>query len=72
MAGTRPACAYNGTVEVQWKAGDYEMAAFPNLGYLFVSWTATGGVLVPYPTSNPTTITVRGSGTLQANFRAIQ
>jgi hypothetical protein len=72
IAHTGPACLYNGTVEVQWNAGNYELAAFPNLGYLFVSWNATGGVLVPNPTSNPTTITVSGSGTLQANFSAIQ
>ena len=69
---TGPACLYNGTVEVQWIAGEYELAAFSNIGYLFVSWNATGGILVLNPTSDPTTITVSGSGTLQANFSAIQ
>jgi hypothetical protein len=71
IAHTGPTCAYNGTTEVQWSAGDYEMAAFPNLGFRFVSWNASGGVFVPYPTTTPTTITVSGSGTLQANFSVI-
>ena len=71
FAHTGPACLYNGTVEVEWIAGEYELAAFSNIGYFFVSWNVTGGILVLNPTSNATTITVSGSGTLQANFSAI-
>jgi hypothetical protein len=71
FAHTGPACLYNGTVEVQWIAGEYELAAFSNIGYLFVSWNATGGILILNPTSNTTTIAVSGSGTIQANFNAM-
>ena len=71
IARTGPNCAYNGTTEVQWSAGNYEMDAFPNLGYRFVSWNATGGVFVSSPTTAPTTIIVIGSGTLQADFSGI-
>ena len=71
IARTGPACAYNGTIEVQWSPGDYELDAFPNIGYRFVSWNASGDVFVQNPTTTPTTIIVIGSGTLQANFSAI-
>ncbi len=64
-------CEYNGTTEVQWPEGNVELAAYPNLGYLFVSWNATGGIFIPNPTSDPETMTIIGPGTLQANFSAI-
>lgn len=68
IARTSANCLYNGTTEVQWSPGDYELAAYPNLNHLFVSWNASGGVFVTNPTSDITTVMVMGPGTLQANF----
>jgi hypothetical protein len=42
----------------------------PDAGHPFVSWTTSGSLSVSGSTSNPTTLTVNGPGTLTANFQS--
>ena len=71
IAHTGHVCEYNGTIEVQWSKGNYELAAYPNFGFLFVSWNATGGIFIANPTIDTQTMVITGPGTLQANFSAL-
>jgi len=48
-------------------SGTYDISANAGSGYVFGSWTATGGLTVTSPSSANTTVTVSGAGTLQMN-----
>ena len=54
-------------------AGDVSLYAMPNEGYEFSSWNATGAITLRSrsPSSNSTTATVNGAGTIIANFSAV-
>jgi len=51
-----------------YTSGEFTATAIVPSGHVFASWTASGGITVGSTTSNPTTVTVTGTGTLTANF----
>jgi hypothetical protein len=51
-------------------AGAIPVSATANTGYKFSSWTATGSIALSSASSNSTTATVNGAGTVTANFSA--
>ena len=49
----------------------YDVAASPNDGYSFISWSGTAGVSVSSSTSAATTVNLTADGTLTATFKAM-
>jgi hypothetical protein len=49
-------------------AGSLSISAVPNGNYTFVSWTTTGSITIAFPSSNLTTASINGPGTILANF----
>jgi uncharacterized repeat protein (TIGR02543 family) len=48
--------------------GSLSISAVPNSNYTFVSWTTTGSITIASPSSNLTTASINGPGTIVANF----
>ena len=47
------------------------ITATPNIGYRFVNWTATDGIIIANANNASTTITAKQAGTVTANFEAL-
>ena len=56
--------------DVSAAAGKYQVTFYAASGYVFDHWETTGDVTVANPTSNPATITITGTGTLKAIYKA--
>ena len=56
--------------DVSKAAGSYSAQYFAALGYVFDHWENTSGISVSSTTTNSTTVTVSGDGTLRAVYKA--
>ena len=68
--------SFNGTTYTNSQNGNYTyetvtISAQPPAGYMFNSWSSTGGISVASPGTSPTTATISGPGSLTANFTNI-
>lgn len=64
---------YNGTTyetgqNAAYANGTVAISSHPFIGYQFTGWSTMGGVSVASPSTNSTTATITGPGTLAANF----
>jgi uncharacterized delta-60 repeat protein len=67
---------FNGTDYADGQSGTFtygtvSISAHPPAGYVFRSWSSTGGVSVASPTANATAATIAGPGTLKVDFNSI-
>ncbi len=59
------------TITVGQHNASETITANPNIGYRFVNWTATDGIIIANANNASTTITAKQAGTVTANFEAL-
>ena len=59
------------TITVGQHYASETITANPNIGYRFVNWTATDGIIIANANNASTTITAKQAGTVTANFEAL-
>ena len=59
------------TITVGQHNASETITATPNIGYRFVNWTATNGIIIANANNASTTITAKQAGTVTANFEAL-
>ena len=59
------------TITVGQHYASETITANPNIGYRFVNWTATDGIIIASANNASTTITAKQAGTVTANFEAL-
>lgn len=63
--------SYNLPTNISNIAGNYQAQYFSASGYGFNHWETTGSVTVANATNNPTTVTIKGAGTLRTVYKAV-
>ncbi|MCW3984671.1 MAG: hypothetical protein NWE96_11890 [Candidatus Bathyarchaeota archaeon] len=60
----------SGTISNYAYGQQVTITATPKTGYQFVDWTRSGNIIITDETSQQTTATIQGDGTITANFKA--